>query len=49
MARVGPDQLRQIRPGPDGIRFIALGGAPGSFEPGTWTELGADPPSPPTE
>jgi len=47
MARVGPAQLRRIVPGPEGVRFVALGGAPGSFSPGTWTELGADPPSPP--
>ncbi len=45
MARVGPAQKRKIVPGPDGIRFLALGGAPGSFTPGGWTELGADPPS----
>jgi mannose-6-phosphate isomerase-like protein (cupin superfamily) len=44
MARVGPEQLRRILPGPDGIRLLALGGAPGSFEAGAWTELGADPP-----
>ena len=44
MARVGPDQLRQIRPGPGGIRFVAIGGAPGAFAAGAWTELGADPP-----
>src|SRR5215831_14029646 len=44
MARVGPDQLRRIVPGPEGIRFVAIGGAPGSFTPGAWTELGADPP-----
>jgi mannose-6-phosphate isomerase-like protein (cupin superfamily) len=49
MARVGPDQLRQIRPGHDGIRFLAIGGSPGAFTPGAWTELGADPPSPPAE
>jgi mannose-6-phosphate isomerase-like protein (cupin superfamily) len=49
MARLGPSQLRKIVPGPDGIRFIALGGAPGAFTPGAWTELGADPPSPPGE
>ena len=50
MARVGPDQLRQIRPGPEGIRLVALGGAPGVFNPGAWTELGgADPPSPAAE
>lgn len=44
MARLGPAQLRKIVPGPDGIRLVALGGAPGSFSPGAWTELGADPP-----
>lgn len=44
MARVGPEQLRQVVPGPDGIRFVALGGAPGSFQANTWTEIGADPP-----
>jgi len=44
MARLGPDQLRRIVPGDDGIRFLALGGAPGSFSPGAWTELGAEPP-----
>jgi hypothetical protein len=47
MARVGPDQLRRIVPGGDGIRFIALGGAPGSFAAGAWTELGGPPPVPP--
>jgi mannose-6-phosphate isomerase-like protein (cupin superfamily) len=46
MIRVGPDQLRRILPGPEGIRFIAIGGAPGAFAPGDWTELGADPPPP---
>ena len=45
MARVGPEQARRILPGPDGIRFIALGGKPGAFDPGAWTEIGADPPS----
>jgi hypothetical protein len=44
-----PNQLRQIRPGPQGIRFVAIGGAPGAFTPGEWTELGADPPSPSAE
>jgi hypothetical protein len=44
MARVGPSQLRKIVPGPDGIRFVALGGAPGTFSPAPWTEIGADPP-----
>ena len=46
MASVGPAQLRKVVPGPDGIRFVALGGAPGAFAPGAWTELGADPPNP---
>jgi hypothetical protein len=44
MARVGPQQPRKILPGPDGIRFVALGGKPGAFEHGAWTEIGADPP-----
>ena len=46
MARVGPEQRRRILPGPDGIRFIALGGRPGSFKASSWTELGAPPPMP---
>lgn len=49
MARVGPEQLRRIVPGPDGIRLVALGGRPGAFSPGSWTELGADPPMPPAQ
>ena len=44
MARLGPDPLRQIVPGDNGIRVLALGGAPGAFSPGAWTELGAEPP-----
>jgi mannose-6-phosphate isomerase-like protein (cupin superfamily) len=44
MARVGPEQPRRILPGPDGIRFLALGGRPGSFDAPAWTELGAPPP-----
>jgi mannose-6-phosphate isomerase-like protein (cupin superfamily) len=44
MVRVGPEQMRRILPGPEGIRLLALGGAPGAFSPGVWTELGADPP-----
>ena len=46
MARVGPAQLRRIEPGPEGVRFLALGGAPGAFEAPAWTELGAAPPMP---
>jgi hypothetical protein len=44
MVRVGPAELRRILPGPAGIRLLAIGGAPGAFTPGVWTELGADPP-----
>jgi mannose-6-phosphate isomerase-like protein (cupin superfamily) len=44
--RVGPEQLRRILPGEDGISFVALGGLPGAFEPPAWTELGAAPPVP---
>jgi mannose-6-phosphate isomerase-like protein (cupin superfamily) len=40
MARVGPEQLRRIVPGQNGIRFVALGGVRGAFEPSPWTELG---------
>jgi Sigma-70 region 2 len=39
MVRVGPDQLRQIHPGPEGIRFVAIGGAPGAFKPGRGPSL----------
>jgi hypothetical protein len=46
MARVGPEQLRRILPGPDGIRLVALGGTPGTFDAPAWTELGAPPPMP---
>ena len=45
-ARVGIEQLRQLLPGPNGFRYIAIGGTPGkAFEPPPWTELGAPPPS----
>lgn len=46
MVRVGPDQLRRIVPGPEGIQFVALGGVPGSFSPSAWTELGGPWPVP---
>jgi mannose-6-phosphate isomerase-like protein (cupin superfamily) len=45
MARVGPQQRRRILPGPEGIRVLALGGKPGSFDSPAWTEIGADPPA----
>jgi hypothetical protein len=44
MARLGPDQLRRLVPGDDGLRVLALGGTPGAFSPGAWSELGAAPP-----
>jgi hypothetical protein len=45
-ARIGIEQLRQLLPGPEGFRYIAIGGTPGRvFEPPAWTELGAAPPS----
>jgi mannose-6-phosphate isomerase-like protein (cupin superfamily) len=46
MVRVGPEQRRRIVPGPEGVRFVALGGVPGSFAAPSWTELGAPPPVP---
>jgi mannose-6-phosphate isomerase-like protein (cupin superfamily) len=47
MVRVGPNQLRRIVPGEQGIRFVALGGTPGAFAPSQWTELGGPLPAPP--
>jgi hypothetical protein len=46
MVRVGPEQLRRIEPGPDGLRCVALGGTPGAFSASPWTELGGPPPVP---
>src|SRR4051812_34831395 len=46
MARVGPEQLRRVLPGPDGVRFVALGGVPGTFSASPWTQLGGPPPVP---
>ncbi len=44
-ARVGISQLRRLLPGPDGFRYLALGGTPRkAFVPPDWTELGAAPP-----
>jgi mannose-6-phosphate isomerase-like protein (cupin superfamily) len=40
MVRVGPEQRRRILPGPEGFRFVALSGLPGSFSAPAWTELG---------
>jgi mannose-6-phosphate isomerase-like protein (cupin superfamily) len=47
MARVGPEQMRRIVPGEEGIRFVALGAVPGTFDPSPWTGLGGPPPVPP--
>jgi hypothetical protein len=49
MARVGPDQMRRIVPGDEGIRLVALGAEPGSFRPSAWSELGGPHPTPPEE
>ena len=50
LARVGPEEKRQIVPGPEGIRVLCLGGVPGkAYEPPPWTEIGAPPPQPPPE
>jgi mannose-6-phosphate isomerase-like protein (cupin superfamily) len=46
MVRVGPEQLRRIVPGAHGVRFIALGGVPGTFRAPSWTELGGPLPMP---
>jgi len=46
MARVGPEQLRKIVPGDEGIQFIALGAVPGTFAPPPWSELGGPLPVP---
>jgi hypothetical protein len=46
MARVAPEQRRRILPGPEGIRFVALGGVVGAHRPSPWTELGGPWPVP---
>jgi len=46
MIRVGPEQRRKIVPGPEGIRFIALGGVVGAHRASPWTELGGPWPVP---
>ena len=50
-ARVGMNQLRRLLPGPDGFRYIAIGGTPRkAYVPPAWTALGAPPPPmPPAE
>jgi hypothetical protein len=44
MVRIGPEQMRRIVPGEEGIQFVALGGRPGTFTPPRWSELGAPAP-----
>lgn len=39
-ARVGPGQPRRLLPGSAGFRYLAIGGIPGSFDAGPWSELG---------
>jgi hypothetical protein len=46
MVRVGADQRRRILPGDDGIRFVALGGVPGAYQPSPWTQIDGPPPVP---
>ena len=41
LVRVGAGQRRQLLPGPEGFRMIAIGGRPGeAYAPPAWTELG---------
>jgi hypothetical protein len=45
MARIGPNEVRRLVPGPDGFRCLIIGAIPGdAYEPPAWTELGG--PSP---
>jgi hypothetical protein len=46
MVRVAAQQRRQILPGDDGVRFVALGGIPGVHHPSPWTQLGGPLPVP---
>ena len=48
MVRVGPAQHRRILPGPDGVRYLAIGGVVGAHTPSPWTELGGPWPTPPS-
>jgi hypothetical protein len=41
IARVGPGQRRQLVPGPEGFRMLAVGARPGApYTPPAWTEQG---------
>jgi quercetin dioxygenase-like cupin family protein len=45
IVRVGPNAKRQIKPGADGMRLLAIGGTPGvPYEAPDYTELGAPDP-----
>ena len=45
IVRVGPDAKRQIKPGADGMRLLAIGGTPGAvYAPPEYTEIGAPDP-----
>ena len=45
--RVAPTTKRQIRPGPDGVRLLAVGGVPGgTYRPPDVTDLGGPEPGP---
>ncbi len=45
IVRVGPDAKRQIKPGAEGMRLLAIGGVPGAvYEAPAYTELGAPDP-----
>jgi mannose-6-phosphate isomerase-like protein (cupin superfamily) len=40
--RIGPAQLRNVTSGPDGLKYLAIGGKPGAaYEPTPFSELGA--------
>jgi hypothetical protein len=43
LVRVGPSVPRTLTSGPEGLRVLCVGGAPGrAYEPPEWTEPGAD-------
>jgi mannose-6-phosphate isomerase-like protein (cupin superfamily) len=45
--RVAPTTKRQIHPGPDGVRILAVGGVPGgTYQAPDFTDLGGPEPTP---
>jgi hypothetical protein len=41
LAAVGPDVSRTLKSGPDGLRVLIIGGAPGkAYEPPDWSSAG---------